>query len=273
MSEPDDHAYGTALPDAPVPRADFERAIRNLNMSDLDLRQAVLTLGARLVALSDELTRRIDGVEPQPAPPDTPAPAPTATVEMAVAMSMEAVLNTVHAEDARVRTRVSIDLGRSKYEATSPDVPCAELLPLCKARCCTLSFSLSTEDLDEGVIRWDYGQPYLIRQRASDGYCVHNDPDDRGCTVHRFRPRVCRSYDCRKDTRIWQDFEQRIPAPTMHMAFEERGQGSTFDLLARAQARAAAVEREMRSISTSYADPEPRKGPPPMPRPVRTPTE
>jgi hypothetical protein len=137
-------------------------------------------------------------------------------------------------------------------------------MPLCQARCCTLSFALSTEDLDEGVIRWDYGQPYLIRQRASDGYCVHNDPDSHGCTVHAFRPRVCRSYDCRKDTRIWADFAQRIPAAPVHMAYHDKSYGNAFDLLERAKARSSAIQKETLAISLSYADREPSKGPKPI---------
>src|SRR5215467_4814865 len=108
-------------------------------------------------------------------------------------------------------------------------IPCAELIPLCQARCCTLSFALSTEDLDEGVIRWDYGQPYLIRQRSSDGYCVHNAPGSHACTVHAFRPRVCRGYDCRKDTRVWIDYEQRIPAPMIEGVYHDKGSGDAFN--------------------------------------------
>jgi Fe-S-cluster containining protein len=142
-------------------------------------------------------------------------------------------------------------------------VPCEELIPLCGGRCCTLSFSLSTEDLDEGVIRWDYGQPYLIRQRSSDGYCVHSDPDTRACTVHQYRPRVCRWYDCRKDKRVWIDYEQRIPAPMPHGVFDDKGRGNAFDLLERAKRRAAAVHREMTAISETYADDVPRRGPKP----------
>src|SRR5215510_4015871 len=180
---PDDRpAYGTAGRDAPVTRADFERAVRSLNMSDLELRDALLQLAARVVALTDEVTRRLDGVEPIPAPPGTPAPPPTSTVEAAVEVGLEPALTRIRVAD--IKTRVSLDLIGDKYNAAAADVSCAELIPLCGARCCQLSFALSTEDLDEGVIRWDYGQPYLIRQRASDGYCVHNHPDSHACTVH-----------------------------------------------------------------------------------------
>jgi len=265
----DDQAYGTALPDAPISRADFERAVRSLNASDLELREVLMSLAARVVALTDEVTRRLDGVEPLPAAPNTPAPAPSSTVEAAVEALLGDTLTSMQVGAARSGTRVSLDLGGDKYETASPDVPCDELIPLCGGRCCTLSFALSTADLDEGVIRWDYGQPYLIRQRASDGYCVHNDPDGRACTVHAFRPRVCRAYDCRNDPRVWIDYEQRIiaPLPSRAEPHPEAAEASSsppaFDLFERARARAVAVRRETLAINESFAEAAPRKGPKP----------
>jgi hypothetical protein len=264
-----DHAYGTAAPDAPATRAELERAVRSLHLSDLELRDTLLKLAAKVVALTDELTRRLDGVEPLPAPPGTPAPPPTMTVEAATDAAVEPTLAMIRAADARNVTRISIDLGGAKYQTASPPIPCAELIPLCHARCCTLSFSLSTEDLDEGVIRWDYGQPYLIRQRASDGFCVHNDPDGHGCTVHAFRPRVCRSYDCRKDPRVWIDYDNRIAAPWVRGQVDARvdleRRPDEIDLVARIIARNAAIARETIAISESFAEDAPRKGPKPAP--------
>jgi Fe-S-cluster containining protein len=92
-----------------------------------------------------------------------------------------------------------------------PQIDCDARLPLCRARCCTLTFPLSYQDLEERVVRWDYGRPYQIGRRE-DGYCVHNSPETRGCTVYQNRPAICRTYDCSKDKRIWADFEKRIPA-------------------------------------------------------------
>lgn len=262
---PEGPAYGTADPDAPVSRAELERAMRHLNMSDLDLRDAVLQMGARIVALIDELTRRIDGVEPLPAPPGTPAPAPTETVEAAVNTRVAEALFHVRVGDAAQPTRVSLDLGgEDKYQTEGATPPCDELLHLCKARCCMLTFPLSTADLDEGVIRWDYGQPYLIRQRASDQYCVHNDPTSHGCTVHAQRPRACRQYDCRNDDRIWSDYENRIVAPPFHGFFDDAARD--FDVVERARQRTAAIVAEKVAISESFAEAEPRPGPAPVPR-------
>jgi Fe-S-cluster containining protein len=93
-----------------------------------------------------------------------------------------------------------------------PEIDCEARVHLCKARCCTLVFPLSVQDLDERVVRWDYARPYQIGRRP-DGYCIHNQPGTCRCQVYEHRPGVCRQYDCRNDKRIWSDFEQRIPAP------------------------------------------------------------
>jgi hypothetical protein len=248
--------------DDPVTRRELERAIRSLNLADVELRDVVLQLAARVVSLSDELTRRLDGVEPLPAAPNTAAPPPEGTIEAAVESTLAATLEKIRAGDAVGPGMISLDTsGEDKYTVTPVDIPCAELIPLCHARCCTLTFALSTADLDEGVVRWDYGQPYLIRQRASDGFCVHNDPDTHACEVHEARPRVCRAFDCRDDDRVWIDYEKRIPAP-----FGEAERRNWVDktitvaeLVERSRARALAIRYERHAISESFADAAPKK--------------
>ncbi len=260
----DPEAFGTAALDAPVSRADLERALRHLNLTALELRDGLMQLGARVVTLIDEVTRRVDGVEPEPAPPGTPAVTSGLTVEQAVAARTGETLTQVRAADARTQWRVLLDTGASKYETPSAPVPCAELLPLCQARCCTLDFALSPEDLDEGVVRWDYGQPYRIRQRQSDRYCVHCDPDTRHCTVHERRPRTCRIYDCSNDPRIWIDFARRIPATADATRVPPDPPPVTgFDLMERVRLRTAATSAERLRLATSFAEPGPRRGPVP----------
>lgn len=99
------------------------------------------------------------------------------------------------------------------------EIDCAARLPLCRAACCRLRFPLSEQDIDEGVVNWTLAEPYLNRQRA-DGYCVHCDEHNKACQVYRARPAVCRGYDCRNDSRIWVDFEQRVPNPDLLRATE-----------------------------------------------------
>ena len=117
-----------------------------------------------------------------------------------------------HARRARephVRLRVLVD----KYTVEAADIDCASLIPLCHARCCAFSFDLSSQDLDEGRIRWELQRPYVIRHDR-DGYCTHVDRQRGfGCTEYDHRPATCRSFDCREDPRVWIDYAARIPAP------------------------------------------------------------
>lgn len=127
---------------------------------------------------------------------------------------LEAPLELARKEVEQVpmpRVRLA-EMGDKYAEGQSVEIDCAARIHLCQARCCTLRFYLTKQDLDEGVVKWDYGNPYWIKQ-AADGYCVHSDPTSRACQIHAKRPHVCRKYDCRQDKRIWLDFENRIPAP------------------------------------------------------------
>lgn len=86
------------------------------------------------------------------------------------------------------------------------EVDCRGKLDTCKAACCRIPFALSRQDVDEGVIRWNFGRPYLIAHDA-DGYCVHLDRNTYRCSVHEYRPVPCRGFDCSKDKRIWEKFK------------------------------------------------------------------
>lgn len=75
------------------------------------------------------------------------------------------------------------------------EVDCLSRLPICKAICCKFPFALSKQDVEEGIIRWDFGIPYLIAH-DEDGYCVHLDRKTYQCTVREYRPIPCRGFDC-----------------------------------------------------------------------------
>jgi hypothetical protein len=91
-------------------------------------------------------------------------------------------------------------------------IDCENRLHLCKAACCRLPFALSKQDVREGIVRWDLGQPYLI-DHGEDGYCVHLQQGSCRCGIYAHRPVPCRGYDCRNDMRIWTDFEAKLPNP------------------------------------------------------------
>ncbi|GAB4569853.1 MAG: hypothetical protein Kow0047_23240 [Anaerolineae bacterium] len=100
------------------------------------------------------------------------------------------------------------------------EIDCESRIHLCKAACCRLRFALSVQDLEEGIVKWDLARPYMIR-RGAHGYCHHIDPATHRCSIYQNRPLVCRSYDCRNDKRIWEDFENRVVSPRLGELFPE----------------------------------------------------
>ena len=104
------------------------------------------------------------------------------------------------------------------FESTV-EIDCVNRVHLCKAACCRLRFALSHQDVEEGIVQWEFGHPYFIAQ-GDDGYCRHLDRSCMSCSIHQSRPVPCRGYDCRRDKRIWSDFEKRIVSPELDKLFE-----------------------------------------------------
>jgi Fe-S-cluster containining protein len=183
------------MDDDAVRREELERGLRLLNHLVSTMRDELLQVGAQVAAL----TRKLDERE--------------AIEESVLETLPDQVREARVADETAAPLRIELsDHQRDKYAVAIPPVPCEELLPICRARCCTLPFRLSTQDLDGGHVRWDYGRPYWNLRRP-DGYCVHNDSGRHTCGVYQERPAPCRAFDCRGDDRIWLDFEKRIPAP------------------------------------------------------------
>ena len=111
------------------------------------------------------------------------------------------------------------------------EIDCDSRVHLCRAACCRLPFALSKQDIREGIVRWDLGQPYLIAHNG-DGTCCHLDCVTQTCPVWEHRPVPCRAFDCRQNKRIWLDFENMIVNPAIrrpdwpHCVSEEEGQES-----------------------------------------------
>lgn len=104
------------------------------------------------------------------------------------------------------------------------EIDCENRIALCRGACCRLSFALTVQDLEEGRVRWDLGRPYMIRHDA-DGYCHHVERETKRCQIYDSRPVVCRGYDCRKDKRIWADFENRVVSPDLENLFPQQAAG------------------------------------------------
>ncbi len=114
------------------------------------------------------------------------------------------------AEKEEAGPRVQLVAGPDKYEVPGSGIDCSARTQLCRSACCTFRFPLSVQDLDEGVVKWDYLRPYAIAC-GPDGYCIHLDRRTLECTIYDQRPAVCRGYSCRDDRRVWENFETRTP--------------------------------------------------------------
>ncbi|MEM7370236.1 MAG: hypothetical protein AAF587_16630 [Bacteroidota bacterium] len=101
-----------------------------------------------------------------------------------------------------------IALRVDEADAAPTEVNCMERLPVCKGICCKLSFPLSSEEVEAGNIKWDLGRPYYIRQRK-DGFCCSRG-ENGTCGIYDHRPKVCQTYSCAEDTRIWKDFDKMV---------------------------------------------------------------
>ena len=79
-------------------------------------------------------------------------------------------------------------------------IDCQDRMDVCKAVCCKLPFALSKQDVDEGIIQWNFSRPYIIAHNG-DGYCSHLDKETYECAVHEHRPVPCRGFDCKDNKR------------------------------------------------------------------------
>ena len=181
--------------DNAAPRAEVDVAVESLTKRLHEARYSEADLRARIKALVDGLVAA--GV----LPPEE--------FERRRRQELQRELGRLREHPLYRHDNPTVD----KYALTDlPQIDCASILPICQARCCKLEVHLSPQDLDERKLHWDYANPYRMRRRA-DGYCVHSGEGTHACTVYDLRPATCRSYDCRDDDRIWDDFERRILAP------------------------------------------------------------
>lgn len=197
------------------------RALRAALLRSEEIRGDLLRLAARVLALEEVVSPTVD-----------------------IDRREREILQDIEAADDSSHHRLHLADPVDKYTLDPVDGPdCAALIPICGARCCTLSFPLTTQDLDEGLIRFDVGRPYLIAH-ADDGHCVHLDRTTRFCGVYSHRPGICRVYDCRQDRRIWSDFATLTLAPPG----VEAPPPDEFALHERARLRALALAAESSSV-------------------------
>jgi Fe-S-cluster containining protein len=173
---------------------DLEAGLRFSHQLEMETKLNIYETGIRVLAVLEEVLAK-------------------GLVDEASLVARTKVIRERELARMKQQPHIKYDTTPDKYALTDlPQIDCEARLPLCKGRCCTLLFALSRQDLEEGVIRWELGKPYQIKQ-TREGRCVHMNSTTRFCSVYEHRPAVCRTYSCRTDKRIWIDFDKRIPAP------------------------------------------------------------
>ena len=101
-------------------------------------------------------------------------------------------------------------------------VDCLSRLPVCKAVCCKFPFALFKQDVEEGIIHWEFGRPYMIAQ-VDDGYCIHLDRETYKCTVYEHRTVPCRGFGCQDNEKwqVWLDYEKKVINPELMEQIDE----------------------------------------------------
>jgi len=115
------------------------------------------------------------------------------------------------------------DPEEDKYAFDSnPDIDCQSCLQSCKAICCKIPFALSRQDVQEGLVRWEFGRPYLIAH-DKDGYCVHLNRENYQCTAYEHRPVPCRGFSCRDNEKwpVWINFDAQVINPEFENQIKE----------------------------------------------------
>ena len=118
------------------------------------------------------------------------------------AMSPEQFQRLLSVMEKMIDMGMAAVYGDEDEDASEAPVDCQQCLPDCRAKCCTLIFALTREEVEQGQVQYNRQRPYFIA-RDEDGYCPHMDRESYRCTIHGQRPLRCRRYDCRDDENIW----------------------------------------------------------------------
>ena len=90
--------------------------------------------------------------------------------------------------------------GQEEEGLSDAVIDCRTKTQECRAACCTLTFALTRDEVQKGIIKHNPEKPFFI-SRNTEGYCTHLDHNSLECTVWNDRPLRCRRYDCREDGR------------------------------------------------------------------------
>ena len=72
---------------------------------------------------------------------------------------------------------------------------------------------LTPQEVEGDRFDWDPRRPYALQKNRQG--CVHLQGGGCACSIYNNRPRICQTYSCEKDSRIWADFENMVINPDL----------------------------------------------------------
>lgn len=121
------------------------------------------------------------------------------------ALSIDEKLRIIRVMNKMMDMGMAAVYGDEEPDIPDADVPCQQVIDQCQAKCCTLIFALTKDEVKQGVVKTDPDKPYFIA-RDKDGLCPHLHRQNLQCEVWQKRPLRCRRYDCREfATDIWPE--------------------------------------------------------------------
>ncbi|MDR2439841.1 MAG: YkgJ family cysteine cluster protein [Planctomycetaceae bacterium] len=104
------------------------------------------------------------------------------------------------------QVRVGLGVIVAQGQSTLPsEEDCEKRKHLCKQACCRIfEVHLNADEVESGRFDWNPRSPYSLHKNHAG--CVHLI--EGKCAIYHNRPATCYTYSCKKDSRIWLDYEK-----------------------------------------------------------------
>jgi Fe-S-cluster containining protein len=104
------------------------------------------------------------------------------------------------------QVRAGLGIVVAQGQSTLPsEEDCEKRKHLCQQACCRIfEVHLNADEIESGRFDWNPKSPYSLHKNYAG--CVHLT--EGKCAIYHNRPATCYSYSCKKDSRIWLDYEK-----------------------------------------------------------------
>jgi Fe-S-cluster containining protein len=105
------------------------------------------------------------------------------------------------------QVRAGLGIVVAQGQSTLPsEEDCEKRKHLCQQACCRIfDVHLNADEIESGRFDWNPKSPYSLHKNHAG--CIYLTGGQ--CAIYHHRPATCYTYSCKKDSRIWLDYEKR----------------------------------------------------------------